>query len=131
MEKTISKGRIGSHNAITVHSTVYVYVSKESKQVSHYAIYFMQVNDLDQNKSWYELGQEAGLDIVDDKEEEGKTEKEEEDKEVACIFKQSKQHYEQMLRGTCVEGVERNKNTCTDCVLVNVKGVKSFCIQSK
>ena len=132
MENTISRGRIGSHNTITVHSTVYMYVSKESKQVSHYAIYFMQVNDPDQNKFWYKLGQEAGLDIVDDEEEEEeKMEKEEEDKEVACIFKQSKQHHEQILRGTCVEGVERNKNTCTDCVLVNVKGVKSTCIQSK
>ena len=54
-----------SHNAITVHSTVYIYVSKESKQVSHNAIYFIQVNDPDANKSWYKLGQEAGLDIVD------------------------------------------------------------------
>ena len=98
-----------SHNAITVHSTVYMYVSKESKQVSRNAIYFMQVNDLDQNKSWYELRQEAGLDIVDDEEEEEKMQKEEEDKEVACIFKQSKQYHEQMLRGTCVERVERNK----------------------
>ena len=71
-----------SHNAITVPSTVYMYVSKESKQVSHNAIYFMQVNYLDSNKSWYELGQEAGLDIVDDEEEQEKMQKEEEDKEV-------------------------------------------------
>ena len=56
-----------------------MYVSKESKQVSHNAIYFMQVNDPDQNKSQYELGQEAGLDIVDDEEEEEKMQKEEED----------------------------------------------------
>ena len=106
-------------------------VSKESKQVSRNAIHFMQVNDLDENKSWYELRQEAGLDIVDDDEEEEKMEKEEEDKEVACIFKQSKQCHEQMLRGMCVKRVERNKNTCTDCVLVHVEGVKSTCIQSK
>ena len=56
-----------------------MYVSKESKQVSHNSIHFMQVNDLDENKSWYKLRQEAGLDIVDDEEEEEKMEKEEED----------------------------------------------------
>ena len=35
--------------------------------------------------------------------------KEEEDKEVACIFKESKWRHEQMLRGMCVKRVERNK----------------------
>ena len=97
-----------SCNAITVHSTVYMYLSKESKQVTH-CIYFMQVNDPDSNKSWYELREEAGLEIVDDEEEEEKMQKEEEDKEVACIFKESKRRHEQMLRGMCVERVERNK----------------------
>ena len=98
-----------SCNAITVHSTVYMYLSKESKQVTHNCIYFMQVNDPDANKSWYELREEAGLEIVDDEEEEEKMQKEEEDKEVAHIFKESKRHHEQMLRGMCVERVERNK----------------------
>ena len=69
----------------------------------------MQVNDPVPNKSWYELGEEAGLEIVDDEEEEEKMQKEEKDKEVACIFKESKQHHEQMLRGMCVKRVDRNK----------------------
>ena len=86
-----------------------MYVSKESKQVSHNAIYFMQTNDPDANKSWYELREEVGLEIVDDVEEEENIQKEEEDKEVACIFKQTKQRHEQMLRGTCVKRVQRNK----------------------
>ena len=90
-----------SRNAITVHSTVYMYVSKESKQVSRNPIYFIQSHDPDAHKSWYELGQEVGLDIIDDEEEEEKIQKEEEDKEVARIFKESKQRHEQMLRGTC------------------------------
>ena len=92
-----------SRNAITVHSTVYMYVkeSKESKQVSRNPIYFIQSHNLDAHKSWYELGQEVGLDIIDDEEEEENIQKEEEDKEVARIFKESKQHHEQMLRGTC------------------------------
>ena len=102
-----SRSRV-SCNAITVHSIVYMYLSKESKQVSRNGIYFMQVNDPDVNKSWYELGEEAGLEIIDDEEEE-KMQKEEEDKEMVRIFKESKRHHEQMLRGTCVERVKRNK----------------------
>ena len=58
-----------SRNAITVHSIVYMYLLKESKQVSRNGIYFLQVNDLDANKSWYKLREEAGLEIVDDEEE--------------------------------------------------------------
>ena len=96
-----------SCNAITVHSTVYMYLSKESKQVTNNCVYLMQVNDPDANKSWYELREEAGLEIVDDEEE--KMQKEEEDKEMARIFKESKRHHEQMLRGMCVERVKRNK----------------------
>ena len=69
----------------------------------------MQVNDPDTNKSWYKLGEETGLEIVDDDDEEEKMQKEEEDKEVAHIFKESKLCHEQMLRGMCVERVERNK----------------------
>ena len=86
-----------------------MYLLKESKQVSRNGIYFMQVNDRDANKSWYMLGEEAGLEIVDDDEEEEKMQKEEEDKGVVHIFKESKQRHEQMLRGMCVERVERNK----------------------
>ena len=86
-----------------------MYLSKESKQVSRNHIYFIQVNDPDANKSWYELGEEVGLEIVDEEEEEEKMQKEEEDKEVARIFTESKQRHEQMLRGTCVKRVERNK----------------------
>ena len=118
-----------SHNAITVHSTVYMYVSKELKQVSCNAIYFMQTHNPDTNKSWFELRQEVGLDIIDDEEEEENIQKEEEDKEVAHIFKESKQCHEQMLRGMCVERVKRNKiHVPTNCVLVNVEGVESACI---
>ena len=98
-----------SYNAITVHSTVYMYLSKESKQVTHNCIHFMQVNDSDANKSWYELREEAGLETVDDEEEEEKMQKEEEDKEVARIFKKSKWRHEQILRGMCVKRVDRNK----------------------
>ena len=122
-----------SCNAITVHSTVYMYLSKESKQVSHNSIYFMQVNDPYANKSWYKLREEAGLEIVDDEEEEEKMQKEEEDKEMAHIFKESKHRHEQMLRGTCVKRVDRNKIHVLIVFLLmsKSKGVESTCIQSK
>ena len=44
-----SRSRV-SRNAMTVHSIVYMYLSKELKQVSHNGTYFMQVNDPDANK---------------------------------------------------------------------------------
>ena len=112
-----------SCNAITVHSTVYMYLSKESKQVTHNCIYFMQVNDLDANKSWYELGEEAGLEIVDDEEEE-KMQKEEEGKKVVRIFKESKWRHEQMLRGMCVKRVEKNKIHVLIVLLLKLKESK-------
>ena len=87
-----------------------MYVSKESKQVSCNAIYFMQTKDPDANKSWFELGEEVRLDIIDEDEEEENIQKEKEDKEVTCISKkQTKQCHEQMLRSTCIERVERSK----------------------
>ena len=85
----------------------------------------MQVNDPDENMSWYWLREWAGLEIVDDDEAEERILKDEEDKEVKQIFKQTRQCHEQMLSSMCVERVKRNKNTCTSCVFVNVKGVKS------
>ena len=99
-------------------------MSKDSKQVVMLFM-LMQVNDPDENMSWYQLREWAGLEIVDDDEAEKRILKDEEDKEVEQIFKQTRQCHEQMLRGMCFERVKRNKNTCTGCVLVNVKGVES------
>ena len=59
-------------------------------------------DDPDRGKSWYELGEKEGVEIVDDEELEAELEKEEEDKEVARIYKESKKRHEQMLRGTFI-----------------------------
>ena len=51
---------------------------------------------------------------MDDDELEEELEKEEEDKEVARIYRENKKRHEQMLRGTCI-----------NCVVYNVEGVES------
>ena len=59
-------------------------------------------DDPDRAKSWFELGAKEGVEIVDDDELEVELEKEEEDKEVAQIYRENKKQHEQMLRGTCI-----------------------------
>ena len=59
-------------------------------------------DDPDRTKSWFELGEQEGVEIVDDDELEAEIEKEEEDKEVAQIYRETKKRHEQMLRGTCI-----------------------------
>ena len=78
----------------------------------------MQVNDSEANKSWYELGQWEGLDIVNDDEVEEELEKEEKDKEVERIYHHTKLLHKQLLRGKHVEGIKRKNNTCIHSVLV-------------
>ena len=46
-------------------------------------IYLFQEVDPDKHRSWFELGAEVGLEIVDDEEVEAEVEKIEEDEEVA------------------------------------------------
>ena len=71
-------------------------------------------DDPDRAKSWFELGEQEGVEIVDDDELEEELEKEEEDKEVARIYRENKKQHEQMLIGTCI-----------NCVVCNVEGVES------
>ena len=35
------------------------------------------------------------------------------------------------LNNVCVEGVERNNNTCTCCVVIHIEGVESTCMECK
>ena len=60
-------------------------------------------DDPDRAKSWFELGEQQGVEIVDDEELEAEIEKDEEDKEVARIYSETKKRHEQMLRGTCIQ----------------------------
>ena len=54
----------------------------------------------DDSKSWFELGNLMGVDVVDNNEEENlKEEQSEEDKEVQNIIEKGKQTKRKMLRG--------------------------------
>ena len=69
-----------------VHSTVYtIYV----EDVEMY-MYLFQEDDPDKNKSWFELGADIGLEIVDDEEVEAEVDEIEENKEVAQIYEDAK-----------------------------------------
>ena len=50
-----------------VHSTVYTIYVEDVEDVEIY-MYLFQEDDLDRNKSWFELGADIGLEIVDDEE---------------------------------------------------------------
>ena len=53
-------------------------------------MYWFQEVDPDAHRSWFELGAEVGLDIVDDEEVEAEVDRIEEDEEVARFTKMPK-----------------------------------------
>ena len=76
-----------------VYSTVYtIYV----KDVQMY-MYLFQKDDPDKHKSWFELGAEIGLEIVDDEEVEAEVDEIEADKEVAQIYEDAKQCHRKIM----------------------------------
>ena len=78
-----------------VHSTVYtIYV----EDVQMY-MYLFQEDDLDKHKSWFELGVDIGLEIVDDEEVEAEVDEIEADEEVARIYEDAKQHHRKIMTG--------------------------------
>ena len=78
-----------------VHSTVYtIYV----KDVQMY-MYLFQEDDPDKNKSWFELGADIGLEIVDDEEVEAEVDEIEVDEEVARIYEDAKQRHRKIMTG--------------------------------
>ena len=60
-------------------------------------IYFRRTIQI--NKSWFELGAEIGLEIVDDEEVEAEVDEIEADKEVAWIYEDAKQHHRKIMTG--------------------------------
>ena len=67
--------------------TIYV---EEVEDVKMY-MYLFQEDDLDKNKSWFELGADIGLEIVDDEEVEAEVDEIEANEEVARIYEDAKQ----------------------------------------
>ena len=81
-----------------VHSTVYTIYVKDVEDIQMY-MYLFQEDDLDKHKSWFELGAEIGLEIVDDEEVEAEVDEIEADEEVAWIYEDAKQHHRKIITG--------------------------------
>ena len=78
-----------------VHSTVYtIYV----EDVEMY-MYLFQEDDPDKNKSWFELGADIGLEIVDDEEVEAEVDEIKVNEEVAQIYEDAKQRHRKIMTG--------------------------------
>ena len=84
-----------------VHSTVYtIYVEdvKDVKDIQMY-MYLFQENDPDKHKSWFELGAEIDLEIVNDEEVKAEVDQIEADEEVARIYEDAKQCHRKIMTG--------------------------------
>ena len=81
-----------------VHSTVYTIYVKDIKDIQMY-MYLFQENDPDKHKSWFELGVEIDLQIVDDEEVEAEVDQIKADEEVARIYEDAKQHHRKIMTG--------------------------------
>ena len=56
-------------------------------------MYLFQEDDPDKNKSWFELGADIGLEIVDDEEVEAEVDEIEADEEVAWVYEDAKKQH--------------------------------------
>ena len=81
-----------------VHSTVYTIYVEDVKDIQMYR-YLFQEDDLDKHKTWFELGAEIGLEIVDDEEVEAEVDQIEADEEVAQIYKDAIQRHRKIMTG--------------------------------
>ena len=81
-----------------VHSTVYTIYVEDVKDVQMY-MYLFQEDNPDKNKSWFELGADIGLEIVDDEEVKAEVGEIEADEEVARIYEDAKQHHRKIMTG--------------------------------
>ena len=81
-----------------VHSTVYTIYVEDVEDIQMY-MYLFQENDPDKHKSWFELGAEIDLEIVDDEEVEAEVDQIEADEEVARIYEDAKQHHRKIMTG--------------------------------
>ena len=81
-----------------VHSTVYTIYVEDVEDIQMYR-YLFQEDDPDKHKSWFELGAETGLDIVDDEEVEAEVDQIEADEEVAQIYEDAKKRHRKIMTG--------------------------------
>ena len=73
--------------------TIYV---EDVEDIQMY-MYLFQENDPDKHKSWFKLGAEIDLEIVDDEEVEAEVDQIEADEEVAQIYEDAKQRHRKIM----------------------------------
>ena len=81
-----------------VHITVYTIYVEDIEDIQMYQ-YLFQEDDPDKHKSWFELGVEIDLEIVDDEEVEAEVDQIEMDEEVARIYEGAKQRHRKIMTG--------------------------------
>ena len=101
-----------------MHSTVY---DVEGVEASNNLFNLLKEHDPDHNTSWFELGERAGIEIVDEEEVDAEVQEIEEDKEVECIYNDAKDKHRRMLTGTCIfsELSKVSKVLCTEYYVFN------------
>ena len=81
-----------------VHSTVYRIYVKDVEDFQMY-MYLFQEDNPDKYKSWFELGADIGLEIVDDEEVEAEVDQIEADEEVARMYEDAKERHRKIMTG--------------------------------
>ena len=81
-----------------VHSTVYRIYVEDVEDFQMY-MYLFKEDDPDKYKTWFELGVDIGLEIVDDEEVEGEVDQIEADEEVARMYEDTKEHHRKIMTG--------------------------------
>ena len=83
---------------LRVHSTVYRINVEDVEDFQMY-MYLFKEDDPDKYKSWFELGADIGLEIVDDEEVEGEVDQIEVDEEVARMYEDAKERHRKIMTG--------------------------------
>ena len=83
---------------LRVHSTVYRIYVEDVEDFQMY-MYLFKEDDPDKYKTWFELGADIGLEIVDDEEVEGEVDQIEADEEVARMYEDTKEHHRKIMTG--------------------------------
>ena len=81
-----------------VHSTVYRIYVEDVEDFQMY-MYLFQEDDPDKYKTWFELGADIGLEIVDDEEVEAEMDEIEADEEMARMYEDAKEHHRKIMTG--------------------------------
>ena len=101
-----------------MHSTVY---NVKGVEASNNLFNLLKKHDPDRNTSWFELGERAGIEIVDEEEVDAEVQEIEEDKEVKRIYNDAKDKHRRMLTGTCIFSVllKVSKVLCMEYYVLN------------